>query len=264
MPAAPPSFQFAVSSSVSLSLTHFPALVATTHPKFALVAHPLGRLGGNQRDPVVAVARRTLTERGWDVVTFDSRGVGGSGGRGSFTGTDEGNDYQTLIDGYVIPKLSEAITKDPTAPKAELLLCGYSAGSLYSTYAFPSSSSTASIKIPLHIAHLLISYPLSVLWALTAFHASTFQSKLKDLVTRAKSKEGGETYKLMIIYGDRDEFTGVDKYRKWVEELEMKKDGRVKVVEVEDADHFWRGESGDRLESAIETWLEEGEKNPKL
>lgn len=51
----------------------------------AIVAHPLGRLGGSWDDHVVAAVSEALLENGYDVVNFNSRGVGRSEGSASFT-----------------------------------------------------------------------------------------------------------------------------------------------------------------------------------
>lgn len=54
--------------------------------RLALIAHPLGRLGGTYNDHVVrALAKRLLENHGYSVVLINSRGVGNSQGWASFS-----------------------------------------------------------------------------------------------------------------------------------------------------------------------------------
>lgn len=58
----------------------------SAHPtKLALIAHPLGRLGGRKEDPVVVGISGALLKDGWAVLTYDSRGAGQSTGTASFS-----------------------------------------------------------------------------------------------------------------------------------------------------------------------------------
>jgi hypothetical protein len=103
---------------------------------------------------------------------------------------------------------------------------------------------------------LFISYPLSVLWALTLFHSSTFTSGLKSLVEGKVEEEEGEGRRIMSVWGDGDQFTGVEKYRNWSKSFEGA--GKAwRAVEVSGADHFWGGE-GKREEMIGEVlrWLD--------
>jgi len=79
---------------------------------------------------------------------------------------------------------------------------GYSAGSLSAILAqAPSFLSTSRVR------RLLISYPLSVLYALTFFRAAPFNNGLETLV-----KGGSE---ILTVFGTVDQFTGIEKYRTW-------------------------------------------------
>lgn len=72
-------------SSPSLSLSYTVQLPPHPTHKFALISHPLARLGGSSRDHVVRSLAAALGEAGWGVVTYDSRGAGRSGGSCSFS-----------------------------------------------------------------------------------------------------------------------------------------------------------------------------------
>lgn len=49
---------------------------------------------------------------------------------------------------------------------------------------------------------------------------------------------------MLLMYGDRDNFTDVETYRNWAkrltEEDEERKGDVLSVAEVREADHFWR------------------------
>jgi len=64
---------------------------------------------------------------------------------------------------------------------------------------------------------------------------------------------------MCVVYGDGDQFSGVGKLRSWSERLRGLGGGeeRVKVVEVEGADHFWaKGETKRRALEEVREWLE--------
>jgi uncharacterized protein len=110
----------------------------------------------------------------------------------------------------------------------------------------------------------LISYPLSVSWALTFFHSATFDRALREVVESGKEE-------VLEIHGDGDQFTGVERYRARARELrqlgasassaEGGEEGqevrnRWKSVEVDGADHFWSEREGkERLLHEVREWL---------
>jgi hypothetical protein len=58
------------------------------------------------------------------------------------------------------------------------------------------------------------------------------------------------------VYGDHDEFTGEASYETWAGELQrVATEADLKVVKVENATHFWRGEQGEQLREVVERWL---------
>jgi hypothetical protein len=48
---------------------------------------------------------------------------------------------------------------------------------------------------------------------------------------------------MLIIWGDSDQFTAMDKYRNWVLELGGVMGRGIDHLEIEQSDHFWRGTS---------------------
>ncbi|KAK0561608.1 hypothetical protein OC844_003131 [Tilletia horrida] len=96
----------------------------------AIIAHPYGSLGGSFDDHVVcALAEHLLVQRRFEVVTYNSRGVGQSTGRASWTGAAEADDYQVResVLEWAMKRFEE---RHPSVRGAKLVLCGYSAGSL--------------------------------------------------------------------------------------------------------------------------------------
>lgn len=63
------------------------------HPSSSFAA-AYGYLGGSLSDYIVTTIARALNTNGYRTVRFNSRGVGKSGGKGSWTGEVEGRDYE--------------------------------------------------------------------------------------------------------------------------------------------------------------------------
>ena len=87
---------------------------------------------------------------------------------------------------------------------------------------------------------------------LTLFRSGTYASTLNDLIRNPASNT-------LIIFGTKDEFTSEANYDAWVHILRNEGDGegkgRLEVVKVAGATHFWGGEYGRELQRVIEDWL---------
>ena len=117
---------------------------------------------------------------------------------------------------------------------------GYSHGSLIASMHPVLSQAFPLVKL----SHILLSYPLGPRSWLTLFHSSSYSKALESLVQHPDSN-------VLIIFGDRDEFTSQSNYTTWASGLK----GNVKIVEVKDASHFWGGRSGHELEDLVNKWL---------
>lgn len=169
----------------------------------------------------------------------------------------EAEDFQAILRAILLPLLPPSTN----VSSAHLLLAGYSAGSL------PCVLCPSPSNLHLRTSRLLVSYPLSVLWALTAFRSSTFTSALKDLVASSSASTAGEAREggLLEIHGDSDQFTAVGKYQAWSDDLarcaagvEGEQQQRWKSVEVAGADHFWRErEVKGRVLQEVVQWVRE-------
>lgn len=90
--------------------------------------------------------------------------------------------------------------------------------------------------------HLLISYPLGPRPWLTLFNSSSYTRALDELLQHPGSN-------VLLIYGDKDEFTSHGKYQEWASDMR----GNVEIVE--NGSHFWGGLSGEILVEAVKKWL---------
>jgi alpha/beta superfamily hydrolase len=97
--------------------------------------------------------------------------------------------------------------------------------------------------------YLLISYPLSVMWALTSFHSKFFKELAMQRIDNAND---GTIDPILFIMGDRDQFTGLGAMKKWIGD---KATERTTLTVVPDGDHFWFGME-DNLVKAIHSWLQ--------
>ncbi|KAL9934759.1 hypothetical protein V8E36_006534 [Tilletia maclaganii] len=212
----------------------------------AIIAHPYGSLGGCFDDHVVcALAELLMVKRHIQVVTFNSRGVGSSTGKASWTGATECEDYQRVVD-WATARFE---ARYPTVQDASLILCGYSAGSLYcSTAQAPPSMLSGRTWAKTGPLYILISYPRGVLWALSLFQSSTYDRALQRLSdTSAKSRA-------LILHGGKDSFTSRKTYDLWTSKLTS--DRRITVECIDDADHFWASRAMlQRLVARVDDWL---------
>lgn len=115
---------------------------------------------------------------------------------------------------------------------------GYSHGSLIASLLplFPSVKTS----------HVLISYPLGPRSWLTLFKSSSYDAALKGLIKQDNSN-------VLIVYGDQDEFTSLNKYQAWSSELIG--GGNVEVREIHNGSHFWRGKSAMDLIAVMKEWM---------
>ncbi|KAH9812886.1 Alpha/Beta hydrolase protein [Melampsora americana] len=232
-----------------------PALAAEHITKFAVLAHPYGRLGGSSHDPVIRRVAFHLASLNWMVVLFDARGIGGSTGRASWTSLPEVRDFQAILDQLLKPMILRSISRSLESRTGlrdwTLLRGGYSHGALVASASTPIflSADAPKLKTPL----LLISYPLSYIWALTSFNASHFEKALQAQLTNSDED-------LLIIHGDSDQFTSQKAYRKWLDRLKSGlsptslQKNNLSTFEAPKTDHFWSG-SYSTLCQAIDEWL---------
>lgn len=187
----------------------------------AFCLHPWSWLGGCMDDPTIQTIVKLLIRQNIYVVYYNSRGVGKSTGRASFTGRQEGEDLQELIQQFLHNE--SHITS--------VIILGYSHGSLIATL-------HPVLAPPIKISYVLLSYPLSPRGLLTLFHAKVYSTALGALLRDPRAT-------ILIIHGGRDEFTGKAKYDAWTEML--RKTGGAKawldIVTVAEAGHFWNRSS---------------------
>ncbi|KAJ2936582.1 hypothetical protein H1R20_g511, partial [Candolleomyces eurysporus] len=191
---------------------------------------------------VLASLLHVLHEHEYHVLRYNSRGVGTSSGRSSFTGIEEGKDLEAIVQWAV-----KEVGGDDGVDIVTII--GYSHGALVATL-------HPNLDLPTKTAFVLLSYPLGPRSFLTLFKGSHYDQKLDELITDTKSK-------VFVAFGGRDEFTSFDRYKTWVEQLKSKADTAatqgnseaLRVLSVPEASHFWLDESNDRLCAELSSWL---------
>jgi len=195
--------------------------------KLAVCLHPWSWLGGRKEDPSISSLIEPLADHGYHVLRYNSRGVGRSTGWASFTGFSEAEDLKSLIT-WAMDMISDV---------KSLVILGYSHGSLIASL-YPILPSVKT-------SHILLSYPLGPRAFLTLFNSSSYIKALHELVQHPESN-------VLIIFGDRDEFTSQSKYNAWISDLQG---AHVEIHEVENASHFWHGRSARALTTIVKKWL---------
>ncbi|ETW83419.1 Esterase/lipase/thioesterase [Heterobasidion irregulare TC 32-1] len=213
--------------------------------KLAVCLHPWSRLGGNMYDPILETLVHPLTRNGYHVLRYNARGVGDSSGAASFTGFQEAQDLKELVQ-YAVARLGGV---------QELLLVGYSHGSLITSFHSP-------LPLPTRTSHILLSYPFGPRQFLTAFNSGKYQDAIETLLKDAGAR-------VLIVYGDADEFTSASSYTGWIERLRNvastgmgSEEGtvreRMQIECVAGATHFWTGQSRGELVRVVKAFLDEG------
>ncbi|CAE6427438.1 unnamed protein product [Rhizoctonia solani] len=210
--------------------------------KIAVLCHPWSWLGGCKDDPVLKSIAITLnTKSNMHVFVPNGRSVGNSTGRASFSGKSEAADLEELTQ-WCVNKIGNT---------NYVAIVGYSHGSLLASChpVLPESIQTY---------HILLSYPLSPLPLLTFFNASMYRERLSQLVHNPQAR-------VLILFGDKDQFTGISNYQSWADNLqrvqhsstsEAVPNGIVQAKMIPGADHFWRGRFNQQMTEAIINWLE--------
>ncbi|KAG1735808.1 Alpha/Beta hydrolase protein [Suillus lakei] len=202
--------------------------------KLAILLHPWSWLGGDMDDPTLRVLTRLLQQKSYYVIRYNSRGAGKSSGWPSLTGKAEGEDLKALVQEFLAEK-----------PEIDsLTVIGYSHGSLI-------ASLHPVLNPKVKTSHILLSYPISPRGLLTMFHTGMYTSALRDILCNPDAR-------LLLIYGDKDEFTSESKYDQWVDTL-RRTDGlkaKFDVVRVIDTNHFWQSQGARiELQQTIDSWM---------
>ncbi|OXB39017.1 hypothetical protein J007_01112 [Cryptococcus neoformans] len=220
-------------------------------------AHPWGRMGGNMLDPVLchlvsatftpaettdrALISPLLPPPKTAILTYNVRGVGCSQGSQPWLGI--GSDPADL-------SKVETVVSDLLGNLKQVMRFGYSWGSLLVALASPH---------PLLRHILIISPPCKIFAGITFFSSRSFRMALSDLL-----KSGVD---VTMIYGTKDEFTSVDTFRAFGNDLAavtmlrnsgsmtIKDGGTFEKLEIEEADHLYRRANGEMLREKVGEWL---------
>jgi len=215
--------------------------------QLAIFCHPWSFLGGRAQDPVLREVVGPFCRHGFSVILLNSRGVGGSTGRASFTGLPEAEDLNEVV-GWLMKNQFPALE--------ELVLLGYSHGCIPISHIKP-------LPAPLKTRYVLLSYPLTVLPFITLFnhktHAAALNSLVKELADTVSSSSSPIPSPLLVLYGDHDQFTGIARYEAWVkslQELGNIPSGNTVIADAKVAggDHFWQDMALDHMLIEVDKW----------
>lgn len=89
------------------------------------------------------------------------------------------------------------------------------------------------VSIPTY--YILISYPLSVLWALSTTKMNYFKSQINQLLKNNQRP-------VLIVYGDQDQFTSEKSYQTWLNTIISTTTDDHRIIQYkkfDGVDHFW-------------------------
>ncbi|KAG2224939.1 hypothetical protein INT45_010888 [Circinella minor] len=201
-----------------------------------ILAHPYGPLGGNMRNNVIIALHNYFSSKG-----FITAWCGHSKGRTSWTGMPERGDYEAVI---------QHLKTSFPQKLSHLIIGGYSFGSMIAASLRPQEN---DLSIP--YSYLLISYPLNVRWALSTVRSSFFSSQVNQLLRTTENDSNNDNNntnnnKVLVLYGDHDQFTGVRSYQNWLKYAGQ----HVESVIIPGADHFWF-EYENTLVTKVHDWV---------
>jgi len=101
---------------------------------------------------------------------------------------------------------------------------------------------------PVKTSHILLSYPLSVRGLITFFRSGTYDTALQKLLQEPEAH-------ILIVYGNQDQFTAVQKYDKWVLDLKKNNKANLTTLKIDGGDHFWGSAASNELCEAVANWL---------
>ncbi|RKP03956.1 hypothetical protein CXG81DRAFT_23369 [Caulochytrium protostelioides] len=247
------------------------AASASPRPLTLILAHAWGPLGGRMTDNVLVAVRRRYPQ--CTIVRFHFRGTGQSSGWPSLTASAEREDVVAVCR-WVASDFGALARTAPPPPRERppVLLLGYSFGSAMMASALPDLAPWVAVR-----ALVLVSFPYSVLWALTCFGHRRILAHLAQAAAAAAAADHGaapgtatttataanDGIKLLLLIGEHDSFTAP-----WrLEAFAMTRCGaqRGPLGDGEPAahttywpipgcDHFWHGRES-RLLEALDRWL---------
>lgn len=165
-----------------------------------------GYVGGTQDNHVVQALVSFFCDAGLHVATYDTRGVGSSGGRMTWTMRAESRDYQTVVDAMAArvethgtPELYLCVRRPSYAGiqrGCDPVRCESSPRA--STAEAPKGWETAQVR------YVLLAYPLGVRWALTCLSGNYFQHAIERVVERAATEPNVAA---LVLTTTADQFT---------------------------------------------------------
>ncbi|KAK8869859.1 hypothetical protein IAR55_000427 [Kwoniella newhampshirensis] len=225
--------------------------------RVVIAAHPWGRLGGSMLDPIISQhllsAIYTPSESAdpalvaspnknplpkTALLTYNVRGVGLSQGSLPWLGVGSDPVDFGVVESTILNLFGVSVTS--------LIRFGYSWGCLLVALA-PPPPSPQRIKLD---SILLISPPITIFRGITLISSKSFQSAVREWVEKG--------VRVGLIHGTKDEFTSVKTFRDFGDSMGMKgqeKERRVERIEIDDADHLFRRDEGEKVREEIGKWI---------
>ncbi|PWA02647.1 hypothetical protein BB558_001193 [Smittium angustum] len=231
----------------------------------AIYVHPYPPLGGNFCNNVVTRLSNELAKNSTDIgihLLVNTRGAGNSGGKTSWTGENEVHDISGILGGLdkgMIPIYGNQTGSNIKAAGLDIienenqnyldlkelginrvLLIGYSFGAMV-------ISGIDTFGFGFDVSMVLISYPYSVMWALSLFNSKKYLKNIEQTLSRIqKAYENKEFRRVLMVSGSKDNFTSIETYKEWWNEMQSTivdnehKDILTTRI-IPDVDHFYFG-----------------------
>eukprot|EP01125_Pyxidicula_operculata_P022118 TRINITY_DN889_c0_g1_i6.p1 TRINITY_DN889_c0_g1~~TRINITY_DN889_c0_g1_i6.p1 ORF type:complete len:250 (-),score=39.15 TRINITY_DN889_c0_g1_i6:15-764(-) len=186
-----------------------------------IVTHPMPAFGGDMRNNVVVAVSSYFSRLGATTLRINFRGVGNSGGSGSWRGGTEREDLKKCCQYLLNHKNNENEIK-------KIILIGYSYGSVI--------SSSVANEIEEVIGYVAISYPFGPLTLMLLWH-------LLPLAQNCSKPK-------YFIMGSDDNFTGSSNFNTQIKSFSEP----IQHLLLDNIDHFWNREEK-LLCDNINTWV---------
>ncbi|KAI1136526.1 hypothetical protein F5Y05DRAFT_405421 [Hypoxylon sp. FL0543] len=223
----------------------------------ALISH--GRAGGHFNDPAVRTLAEYLRDvRRLRVVTWNARGIGRSEGGnewtdyGIWTGDVTIADYRRMLQ----ESMSKYVQDFPEAQNAQLFLCGYSAGAIWTGCIRPPPSFPQFA--PAH--YILISYPVDLSFLLGVHRTGSYYRAVEALVQgygweNLPPEFHGKEPEVAGVFAITGQWDALMFYGLWTGILSSKNARNVlRHTIVEGATHTW-DDKAPRIAEEVDKWL---------
>jgi alpha/beta superfamily hydrolase len=138
---------------------------------------------------------------------------------------------------------------------------GYSFGALAASVYSPSLDLLNQLRqtrpnTTLSVRHIIVSPPVGMTAVfLIPLKYGSYTSATRRIIEEDAS--AGPAGKALLVHGDKDQFSSTSDYQRYADKIAARNEnGRLKVVIVEDGDHFFSSrDTSEAVKNAIDEWL---------